>query len=192
MRDDFNGSDLDASWSVVRRDQTLAVTGGALNLVAQAGDVYQTANDAKNLVLRTAPSGPWSITTKLNFKGLVQYQQAGILVYGDDDNYTKFDRVATNTATGTNTEKFEFINEVAGTPRNGSADASANLACDVPGRLLHACDVRRDQHHRRVLDRRHDLDRGRPDGGAAGQRQDRPVRPVQRGGHQRRPPSSTT
>ena len=29
-------------------------------------------------------------------------------------------------------EKFEFINEVAGTPRNGSADASANLAATFP------------------------------------------------------------
>ncbi len=132
FRDDFNGSDLDASWSVVRRDQTLTVSDGALNIVSQAGDVYQTANNAKNLVLRAAPSGPWVMTTKLNFKGLVQYQQAGLIVYGDDDNYTKFDRAATNTTTGTNTEKFEFINEVAGTPRNGSADASANLASTFP------------------------------------------------------------
>ena len=29
-------------------------------------------------------------------------------------------------------EKFEFINEVAGTPRNGSADATANLAAAFP------------------------------------------------------------
>src|SRR3954453_22244705 len=132
VRDDFNGSDLDASWSVIRRDQTLTVSNGALNIVSQAGDVYQTAKNAKNLVLRTAPSGAWTMTTKLNFKGLVQYQQAGLIVYGDDDNYTKFDRAATNTTTGANTEKFEFINEVAGTPRNASQDASPNLASTFP------------------------------------------------------------
>ena len=62
----------------------------------------------------------------------MQYQQAGIIVYGDDDNYTKFDRVSTNAATATAVEKFEFINEVAGTPRNGSADATANLASTFP------------------------------------------------------------
>ena len=50
------------------------------------------------------------------------------MVYGDDDNYTKFDRVSTNAATATAVEKFEFINEVAGTPRNAAADATANLA----------------------------------------------------------------
>jgi len=117
----------------VRRDQTLTVSGGKLNLVAQAGAVYQTANNAKNIVLQPAPAGPWTITTKINFKGLVQYQQAGLLIYGDDDNYTKFDRVATNAAGATTpVEKFEFINEVAGTPRNAAADATANLAAGFP------------------------------------------------------------
>ncbi len=58
----------------------------------------------------------------------MQYQQAGLLVYGDDDNYTKFDRVSTNAAgAATPVEKFEFINEVAGTPRNAGQDATANL-----------------------------------------------------------------
>jgi cytochrome c len=127
VRDDFDGTDLGSDWSVVRRDQTLVVNNGTVTMPAQAGDVYQTANNAKNLVLRTAPTGPFTITTKLNFKGAVQYQQAGLLVYGDDDNYTKFDRVATNTSGNAVVEKFEFINEVAGTPRNQSADASGNL-----------------------------------------------------------------
>src|SRR4051812_12941927 len=132
-REDFNGTDLASPWEIVRRDQTLTLTGGKLNLVAQAGDVYQTANNAKNLVVQPAPAGPWTITTKVNFKGLVQYQQAGLLIYGDDDNFTKFDRVATNAATAASpVEKFEFINEVAGTPRNGSADATANLAAGFP------------------------------------------------------------
>src|SRR6185503_9025432 len=106
---------------------------GTVTIPAQAGDVYQTSNNAKNLVLRTAPTGPFTITTKLNFKGAVQYQQAGLLIYGDDDNYTKFDRVATNAAGATTpVEKFEFINEVAGTPRNAGADATANLAAGFP------------------------------------------------------------
>ena len=100
-KDDFNGGDLGAGWDVMRRDQTLTVADGMLTIPAQAGDVYQTANNAKNLVLRTAPAGAWTFTTKLNFKGLVQYQQAGIMVYGDDDNFTKFDRVSTNAASAT-------------------------------------------------------------------------------------------
>ena len=58
--------------------------------------------------------------------GNVQYHQAGLIVYGDDDNYTKFDRLATN-ASGPATEKFEFINEVAGRPATTRGDSTANL-----------------------------------------------------------------
>ena len=52
-----------------------------------------------------------------------------MIVYGDDDNFTKFGRIA-HTAAGD--EKFEFIYENAGTPRNDAADSTANLAADFP------------------------------------------------------------
>ncbi len=52
---------------------------------AQPGDIYQTRNDAKNLIVRDAPDGAWVATTKVNFEGTAQYHQAGIMVYGDDD-----------------------------------------------------------------------------------------------------------
>ncbi|HWK28422.1 MAG TPA: ThuA domain-containing protein [Solirubrobacter sp.] len=132
-RDDFNGSALDSSWTVVRQSQALSVTDGALNIGTENGDVYGTdTNNAKNIVLRPAPSGAWTATIKLNLSGTVQYHQAGLIVYGDDDNYTKFDRLATNASGNAVTEKFEFINEVAGTPRNDAADSTANLAADYP------------------------------------------------------------
>jgi cytochrome c len=131
FRDDFNGTDLGAGWEVIRRDQTLVVENGLLKIPTQAGDIYQTANNAKNIVVRPAPSGPWTAIAKIRHKGLVQYQQAGLIVYGDDDNHTKLDRTATNTPTGTNAEKFEFINEVNGTPRNQTQDGTANLGANL-------------------------------------------------------------
>ena len=137
FRDDFNGSDLDSSWSVIRRDQTLTVTDGALNIVTQNGDVYQTANTAKNIVLRTAPSGAWTITTKLNVKGNVQYQQAGLIVYGDDDNYTKFDRVATNAATGGRRGEVRVHQRGRGHAAQRQRGRHGQPGGGVPGRLLH-------------------------------------------------------
>ena len=98
FRDDFNGVDLAPSWTVLRRDQTLTVGNGLVSIPTQAGDLYQTANTAKNIVLRPAPTGNFTIAAKINHKGLVQYQQAGIIVYGTDDNYVKLDRTASNTA----------------------------------------------------------------------------------------------
>ena len=68
-------------------------------------------------------------TAKLNFEGTTQYHQAGIMVYGDDQNFTKFGRIA-HTAAGD--EKFEFIYENAGTPRNEAADSSGNLPAAFP------------------------------------------------------------
>jgi len=127
-RDDFDGTDLGAGWEVVRRNQNLVVSDGTLKIPTETGDVYGSANDAKNIVLRQAPSGPWTITTKVKHAGNRQYHQAGLIVYGDDDNYTKFDRLADNQPTAGVTEHFEFINEVAGTPRNESADAGPQLA----------------------------------------------------------------
>ena len=84
-------------WEVVRQDQNLTVSGGALRIPAAQGDIYGGGDNAKNLVLRDAPDGAWEAATKLNFKGTAQYHQAGMIVYGDDDNFTKFGRIAHTT-----------------------------------------------------------------------------------------------
>ena len=128
--DNFDGTSLGSAWEVVRQDQNLTVGGGTLNIPAQTGDLYGGRNDAKNLVLRDAPTGPWQATAKLSFNGSAQYHQAGMIVYGDDSNFTKFGRIA-HTAEGA--EKFEFIYENAGTPRNEAADSEqTNLPADFP------------------------------------------------------------
>ncbi|MDA0173823.1 ThuA domain-containing protein [Solirubrobacter taibaiensis] len=132
FRDDFNGTDLAAGWNVIRRDQNLTVANGLVTIPTQAGDLYTTSNTAKNVVLRPAPSGPFTIVAKVNHKGLVQYQQAGVIVYGTDDNYVKLDRTASNAATAANTEFFEFIQEQAGTARNATQDRTSNLAATFP------------------------------------------------------------
>ena len=178
MTDDFDGTMLGAPWA---RDPAgpgdLVVNGGTLQIPAAPGDVYQTRNDARNLALRPAPTGPWTATTKLNFEGTTQYHQAGIMVYGTDDNFTKFGRIAHTTA---GDEKFEFINEVNAVARNEAADSTAQPGRGVPRRLLAPPDVRRDQRRRPLLDRRLQLDRRRAPGRAAGEREDRPVRVLQR------------
>ena len=126
-RDDFNGTSLAPSWTVIRPSATMVVGGGVVSVPGASGDIYEGTNTATDIVLRPMASGAVTITAKINFKGAERYQQTGIIVYGDDDNYTKLDRVATNAAGGTVTEKFEFVNEVAATARNTSADYTANV-----------------------------------------------------------------
>ena len=155
--DDFNGTDIASPpWSVVRRDQGLTVGGGALHIPAAPGDIYGDKNDAKNLVLRDLPSGAWTATSKISFEGNATYHQAGIVAYLDDSNFVKLGRLAVDGAGG---EKFEFIYEDNGTPRNDAADSTAEHPGRLPEGLLPADRLRRDEHHRRVLDRRQHLDR---------------------------------
>jgi PKD repeat protein len=135
FRDDFNGTALDSSWTVLRPDATdggIVVSGGTAALPTGAGDIYQTTNTGTNFVLRTAPSGAFTVIAKINHHGNERYQQGGIIVYGDDDNYVKLDRTATNASGSTNTEFFEFIQEVAATARNQGQDHTAVIASDFP------------------------------------------------------------
>ena len=132
MLDEFNGTDVATPpWDVVRRDQGMTVGSGALHIPAAQGDIYGDVNTAKNLVLRAAPTGAWTATTKVAFEGTDQYQQAGMLLYTDDGNFVKFGRIATETG-GTGVEKFEFILETDGTPRNDAADSTANIPANFP------------------------------------------------------------
>jgi PKD repeat protein len=119
--DDFAGTALDrARWStVVRESQTHAVRDGTLVLPTAVGDLYGTRNDATNIVLQPAPAGPWQATTKVSLAAAVNYQQAGLIVYGDDDNYAKLDLLFGGSL------RVEFIRETAGTPRNDAADSTA-------------------------------------------------------------------
>ena len=48
--DEFDGTELGNAWERIRGDQSAVVNGGTLQIPAQPGDIYQTRNDAKNLV----------------------------------------------------------------------------------------------------------------------------------------------
>jgi cytochrome c len=118
--DDFVGTTLDRTkWTVVREDQTFSVSGGSLILPTSVGDLYGGTNGATNLVLQPAPTGAWQATAKVTLPTSANYQQAGLILYGDDDNYAKVDLLH---ADG---RKVEFIRETAGSPRNEGADGIA-------------------------------------------------------------------
>ncbi|GIJ39224.1 ThuA domain-containing protein [Micromonospora andamanensis] len=116
--DNFDGDTLNRDrWSsVVRENQLLSVSDGTLRLPTEAGDLYGSRNDATNLVLQPAPTGAWQATTKVTVPVTATYQQAGLIVYGDDDNYAKVDLLYNGS------RRVEFLRETAGTPRNDSAD----------------------------------------------------------------------
>ncbi|WP_329091393.1 ThuA domain-containing protein [Streptosporangium sp. NBC_01469] len=117
--DEFNGTSLDACrWNaIVRGDSSAArVTGGNLEIDTQTGDIFGTGNTApKNFILQTAPSGDWTLETKVDGSALnEQYQQGGLILYTGDDDYVKLDYVVDNTAGSAVSRRIELRSEVAG------------------------------------------------------------------------------
>ena len=111
-------------WTVVRENQTCSVADGCLILPTAAGrplrqpqrrDQHRAAAGA---VRRLAGHHQGHAGRHGD------YQQAGLIVYGDDDNYAKVDLLPQRLP-----PRFEFIRESAGTPRNEGADA----ICAQPG-----------------------------------------------------------
>ena len=103
-RDEFEGK-LGLNWKPVRPDPShvsLTKHPGALTIITQRGSIHGEEKkdesgegiQAKNLYLidnPLAPGGDFALTTCVSgFTPETTYQQAGLIVYGDDDNYLKF------------------------------------------------------------------------------------------------------
>jgi glucose/arabinose dehydrogenase/PKD repeat protein len=111
--DEFDGSELDADrWEVIRRDDgRLSVAGGALTLTAAKADIFQGETGLPNIVLQPLPGGgsqPWSITTEMTWNPTTDFQNAGLIIYTNDDNYIKTGMVYSGG------RGFELIKETGG------------------------------------------------------------------------------
>lgn len=115
--DEFDGDSLDkCRWDAIVREDAAAyrLADGALQIDVPNGDIYTGDNtDPTNFILQTAPEGDWTIETKIDGSLLdEQYQQAGLLVYADDDNYLKLDFVTDNSAGSAVSRRIEFRSEI--------------------------------------------------------------------------------
>ncbi|TDW21653.1 ThuA domain-containing protein [Kribbella kalugense] len=134
--DGFEDTALDTGrWSsVVRGNQELSVANGNLSIPLTATDIYGTGNTGTpNLVLQPLPAGAWSATTKVTLPARLAYQQAGLIVYGDDDNYAKMVIQGRSTGDPSAADRiFQFIREENGVPNEVAASNTANLGEAYP------------------------------------------------------------
>jgi arabinan endo-1,5-alpha-L-arabinosidase len=87
---DFTGTSLGPQWSWIREDPgnwSLTAEPGTLTIDAVNGDLYQTTNTAQNILVEKAPPGDFVAETKLALRPDQNYEQAGLLLYADDDHY---------------------------------------------------------------------------------------------------------
>ena len=125
--DEFSGTTLDDAWSwewsgddaTAPAAPETTVGGGVLTTQIQHADLYVDVDNAYVLV-RDAPTGDYVVETKVRVSVpddgcCFNYAQAGVLVYGDEDNYVKL----TNTSIW-NTRQTEFAKEISPVPEGWS------------------------------------------------------------------------
>jgi hypothetical protein len=110
--DEFNGTAPGAGWSWVRPDPAATVGGGSLVRPTQAGDLSLAANNA-GVLLRDAPPGSFMVETRLQFDGVRANQQAGLVLYDNDDRYVKLAHsvLSLNGIANTFVRQSEFLKE---------------------------------------------------------------------------------
>src|SRR5690606_22281806 len=132
--DDFLGSDVDEDrWTVTNRDQNLVVRDGRLVIPTATRDFYGTDNTVvPNLVLQDLPDGPFTATAKVTLPARQQYQQAGLLIWGDQDNYAKMVLQGRSASADASTRIYQFIREETAQPNEVNQSNTANLGADYP------------------------------------------------------------
>ncbi|HPS12404.1 MAG TPA: glycoside hydrolase family 3 C-terminal domain-containing protein, partial [Prolixibacteraceae bacterium] len=105
VSDEFNGT-VGTQWQWIRENKSAynlapSNSGGALTITSEVGDVSEGTNNAKNILLQSA-NNDWIIETKLvGTRVPSQPENAGILVYQNDDNFVKLVlRAVTKTSRG--------------------------------------------------------------------------------------------
>ncbi|HEU5100483.1 MAG TPA: family 43 glycosylhydrolase, partial [Roseiflexaceae bacterium] len=124
--DEFNSQVLHPRWSWVRQPAagTYGFGQGAFRFDTQATDLFVDSNNA-SVLTEAAPQGEYMVETrvKLNLPPedcCYNYVQAGLVIYGDDDNFIKLVHVSI-----WETRQTEFAKELspvpAGYPRYGNS-----------------------------------------------------------------------
>ena len=100
LSDEFNAGALSPQWSWVRQPaaSTYGLAGGALRWDTQAADLHQASNNA-SVLTEAAPAGNYVVEAKLDLNlppegCCFNYTQAGLVIYGGDDQYVKLVHVS--------------------------------------------------------------------------------------------------
>ena len=118
------------------RQPDLTVADGQLKIPLTATDIYgANGTDTPNIVLQHLPGGAFEVTTKVTLPARRQYQQAGLIVYGDDNNYLKMVIQGRTGQPDAAARVFQFAKEVAG---RAAETNTPGLGRGVPRHLLGA------------------------------------------------------
>jgi arabinan endo-1,5-alpha-L-arabinosidase len=129
LSDEFNGS-LGSQWSWVREPAagTYSISSETFDFDTQAADLFVDSNNA-SVLLEAVPDGNYIVEAKVRLNLPAEgccfnYVQAGLVIYGDDDNFIKLAHVSI-----WETRQTEFAKELSpvpeGYPRYGNTVVGA-------------------------------------------------------------------
>ncbi len=117
MSDEFNGTRLGAQWTWVREPMstTFGLEAGTLRFDTQDADLFENSNNA-SVLTEPAPSGDYVVETRVQLNVppedcCFNYRQAGLVIYGNDDNFIKLVHVSI-----WETRQTEFAKEMGPVP----------------------------------------------------------------------------
>jgi len=125
--DHFTSSTLDHGWTWIREDPSrwsLTDKPGYLQIMLQHGDLYGSWNHNENTLIRPAPAGDFELLTSVTIQPTINYQQAGLIVYQDDDHYIRLTRVWNDGA------RIQFLKE------DGASITAHDVDCSVTTSFL--------------------------------------------------------
>lgn len=103
---------------------TVSYSATGMRVPADSGDLWEALNSTRNSVFRDLPSQWTSVRVRLDFAPTQNTQQAGLVVYEDDDNYVQVTRVF---AGG---QAISFVHEAGGVatvPASAPVAATTNV-----------------------------------------------------------------
>ncbi|TCC56246.1 glycoside hydrolase family 43 [Kribbella pittospori] len=121
--DDFS-SDLGDEWSWVRQDANAVVADGKLSWPLENADMVGSGNNAGLLFHQTPAGNSWIAETKLHLDlgadDVRNYQQAGMIVYLNDDDFARLGSVSI-----WKTRQTEYGRELVARPSDGATTYGA-------------------------------------------------------------------
>jgi arabinan endo-1,5-alpha-L-arabinosidase len=119
--DEFNSANLSSQWTWIRQPAagTYGLEGGTFRFDTQAADLFQDSNNA-SVLTEPSPKGDYMVETRVKLSVPAEgccfnYVQAGMVIYGDDNNFIKM-AVFSNW----DTRQIEFAKEIPTFPRYGN------------------------------------------------------------------------
>jgi beta-glucosidase len=136
ISDEFDNASIGKQWEWIRENpatHSASKNKGSLTITSEVGDLSEVTNNAKNILLQSA-NCDWTIETKLVCsRSPSQPENAGILIYQNDDNFVKLmfrAVIKTTRARGVQPGTIDLVME-----ENGIAKslASFNLISEIIG-----------------------------------------------------------